>query len=124
MKITPELKKRLLLLIPFGLIFWIADKLGMVYRLSAGTGAVKLSNTVRNLPHLFDFPVISPHGNDLLFAVIVSAVMLLAVYLKSKNAKKYRKGEEYGSARWGTPADITPFMDKDPRNNVILTQRG
>ena len=122
MKIPSELKKRLLLLIPCGLIFWIADKLGMVYRLSAGTGAAKLTNTVRNLPHLFDFPPISIHGYDLLFAVIVSLVVLLAVYLKSRNAKKYRKGEEYGSARWGTPADLKPFMDKDPRKNLILTQ--
>lgn len=119
---TPKLKNWLFLLVPFGLIFWIANKLSWVFRLSAGTGAVKLSNTVRNLPHLFDFPVISLHSNDLLFAVIVSAVMLLTIYLKSKNAKKYRKGEEYGSARWGTPADIKPFMDKDPRKNVILTQ--
>ena len=122
MKITPGLKKRLLFLFPFSLIFCIADKLGFVYRLSAGTGAVKLSNTVRTLPHLFDFPPISIHGMDLLFAVIVSAALLLVLYAKRKNAKKYRKGEEYGNARWGTPADIKPFMDAAPRKNVILTQ--
>ncbi|WP_147553956.1 hypothetical protein [Christensenella timonensis] len=59
---------------------------------------------------------------DLLFAVIVSAALLLVLYAKRKNAKKYRKGEEYGNARWGTPADIKPFMDAAPRKNVILTQ--
>ena len=94
MKITPGLKKRLLFLFPFSLIFCIADKLGFVYRLSAGTGAVKLSNTVRNLPHLFDFPPISIHGMDLLFAVIVSAALLLVLYAKRKNAKKQTHVEE------------------------------
>ena len=122
MKITPGLKKRLLFLFPFSLIFCIADKLGFVYRLSAGTGAVKLSNTVRNLPHLFDFPPISIHGMDLLFAVIVSAALLLVLYAKRKNAKKYRKGAEYGSARWGNAEDIKPYIDPDFQNNIILTQ--
>ncbi|NLS84253.1 MAG: type IV secretory system conjugative DNA transfer family protein [Ruminococcaceae bacterium] len=71
--------------------------------------------------HAFSSPLPSFHPVDLLVGLCGAAALRLAVYIKSKNRKKYRQGMEYGSARWGTPEDIKPYMDADPENNIILT---
>ena len=85
-----------------------------------------------NLPYLlFVYPFdklafasagLSLNPTDLLIGLLGAAALRLAVYMKGKNAKKYRHGSEYGSARWGTPADIAPFVDKDFFNNIPMTQ--
>ena len=74
------------------------------------------------LPAAFANPLPSLHPLDILVGICCGAGLRLAVYLKSKNAKKYRHGMEYGSARWGTPADIAPFMAPKFEDNIILTK--
>ena len=92
-----NVKRQLMLNLPYAIIFSIA---------------------LRVLPQLpFELPV-----HDIAAALIVAVTIRLIVYVKGRNAKKYRKNEEYGSARWGKSEDIRPFMDKNPENNIILTQ--
>ena len=122
-KITAPLKKYVVPNLPYGMIFWFANKLGMAYRLAEGRDFLQklihsmatLNTAMTKLPpsfHLFDLAA------GLAGAVIIYAV----VYAKKKNAKKWRKDMEYGSARWGKPEDIKPFMDPNAENNIILTQ--
>ncbi|MCR5025647.1 MAG: type IV secretory system conjugative DNA transfer family protein, partial [Lachnospiraceae bacterium] len=83
----------------------------------------RLMGSLGNLGAAFENILPSIHPLDLLFGAVTGAGMRLVVYLKGKNAKKFRKGEEYGSARWGNEKDIEPYMDlENPENNVILTQ--
>ena len=118
-----NLKKLLLPNIPYVFIALFATKLGQAWRLADGADA---SQKLLHLPDGFSaaFQSVLPsfHPLDLLLGILVAAALRLAVYVKSKNAKKYRKNEEYGSARWGTPEDIRPFEDPVFQNNVILTQ--
>ncbi|NCB94767.1 MAG: type IV secretory system conjugative DNA transfer family protein [Clostridia bacterium] len=81
----------------------------------------KLYGVMMYFSHAFSSPFPSFHPVDLLVGLCGAATLRLAVYVKSKNRKKYRQGMEYGSARWGTPEDIKPYMDVDPENNIILT---
>ena len=118
-----SLKKRLIPWLPYGLIGLFATNLGEAWRLAAGTDASqKLLGLVAAIPLAFATPLPSFHPFDLLVGLCSAGLLRLAVYLKSKNAKKYRKGVEYGSARWGTPADIAPYVDPVFQQNVILTQ--
>ena len=118
-----SLKKRLLPWIPYVLIGLFATNLGEAWRLAAGTDASqKLLGLMASIPLAFAAPLPSFHPFDLLVGICSAGLLRLAVYLKSKNAKKYRKGVEYGSARWGTPADIAPYVDPVFQQNVILTQ--
>ena len=118
-----SLKKRLIPWLPYGLIGLFATNLGEAWRLAAGTDASqKLLGLVASIPLAFATPLPSFHPFDLLVGLCSAGLLRLAVYLKSKNAKKYRKGVEYGSARWGTPADIAPYVDPVFQQNVILTQ--
>ncbi|MEA5151328.1 MAG: type IV secretory system conjugative DNA transfer family protein [Oscillospiraceae bacterium] len=118
-----NLKKLLLPNIPYLFIFWLFDKMGQAFRLSDGANVVyQLVDAVGGLAALGTDPLPSIHPRDLLAGLAGAAGIRLAVYLKSKNAKKYRKDVEYGSARWGTPEDIKPFADTKFENNVILTQ--
>ena len=118
-----SLKKRLLPWIPYVLIGLFATNLGEAWRLAAGTDASqKLLGLMASIPLAFAAPLPSFHPFDLLVGLCSAGLLRLAVYLKSKNAKKYRKGIEYGSARWGTPADIAPYVDPVFQQNVILTQ--
>ena len=117
------LKKVLLLNAPYALFALFATKIGLAMRLAPGSGIKEKA------PHILDGLVAafadlwpSLHPFDLLVGIAVACLIRLAVYMKGKNAKKYRKNEEYGSARWGTPEDIAPFMDPVFQNNVILTQ--
>ena len=118
-----SLKKRLIPWLPYGLIGLFATNLGEAWRLASGTDASqKLLGLMASIPLAFATPLPSFHTFDLLVGLCSAGLLRLAVYLKSKNAKKYRKGVEYGSARWGTPADIAPYVDPVFQQNVILTQ--
>ena len=118
-----SLKKRLIPWLPYVLIGLFATNLGEAWRLAAGTDASqKLLGLMASIPLAFATPLPSFHPFDLLVGLCSVGLLRLAVYLKSKNAKKYRKGVEYGSARWGTPADIAPYVDPVFQQNVILTQ--
>ena len=118
-----NLKKAVIQALPYVFIGLYATKLGQMWRLTEGT---ELGERILNLGQGFVLAMESPLPSfqpfDLLVGVVFAAVIRLAVYSKSKNAKKYRRNEKYGSARWGKPEDITPYVDEDFRNNVILTQ--
>lgn len=118
-----KVKKYILPNLPYLFIFWLADKLGQAFRLSDGANVgVKLIDAVNGLALLSRDPLPSLHPRDLLAGIAGAAVIWLVVYFKKKNAKKWRKNIEYGSARWGGPDDIKPFVDPKLENNVILTQ--
>ena len=117
-----NLKKHLLPNLPYVLIALYATKLGQAWRLAPGADAsAKLLGLLDGLAAAFQSALPSFHPLDLLVGLCCGAALRLAVYIKGKNAKKYRKGAEYGSARWGTREDIRPFMDPIFENNVILT---
>ena len=117
-----NLKKYLLPNLPYVLIALYATKLGQAWRLAPGGDAsAKLLGLLDGLAAAFQSALPSFPPLDLLVGLCCGAALRLAVYLKGKNAKKYRKGAEYGSARWGTREDIRPFMDPIFENNVILT---
>ena len=118
-----NIKKLLILNLPYLLIGLFATKLGQAYRLAAGSGfSDKLLNLMGGFAEAFQSPLPSFHPGDLLIGLCCGAALRLAVYIKSKNAKKFRKNTEYGSARWGTQEDIAPYVDPVFQNNVILTQ--
>ena len=120
---TDKLKKYVLPNLPYLLIFWFANKLGWAYRLAPGANfGSKLTGSVSNLNFAFGDPLPSFVPFDLMAGIAGAALVYAIVYLRGKNAKKYRKGVEYGSARWGGAKDIQPFMDAKPENNIILTQ--
>lgn len=105
--------------IPFLIFGWLGNKLSYAYY----AADKELRTLFLNLGDVFTDPLPSFRPFDLLFGATVGGAMLLVMYFKKKNAKKYRHGEEYGSASWGTPKDIKPFIDfTDFDNNVILTQ--
>ena len=119
---TDKLKKYLIPNIPYLFILWACLKLGTPYRLAAGADvAHKLMGLGQTIgPAFADFaPGLAPF--DWLVGIVGAAAFRLLIYTKSKNAKKYRRDEEYGSARWGTAKDIQPFVDPKFENNVILT---
>jgi type IV secretion system protein VirD4 len=123
MKITGFLKRSVLPNLPYLLIFWFADKLGMAYRLAPGADFLRrLTRSVGTLSAAMRDPLPSFVLLDVTVGVLGAVIVYAVVYVKKKNAKKYRKDVEYGSARWGTPADIAPFMDGDKENNIILTR--
>ena len=118
-----SIKKIILPNLPYLFIALFATKLPQAWRLAAGADASeKLLHLLGSLAGAFRSPLPSFHPLDLCIGILIAAAIRLAVYLKAKNAKKYRKNVEYGSARWGTREDIAPFMDADPRRNIILTQ--
>ena len=123
MRKTLDIKKLVLLNLPYVFAFYFVDKLATVFRLAPGTEFIdKLTGGFANFGAAFANPLPSFHPVDLLIGVAGGALLKLAVYIKGKNRKKFRQGEEYGSARWGRPEDIRPYMDDDFSNNVILTQ--
>lgn len=118
-----NLKKLLLPNIPYVFIALLATKLGEAARLVPGANfSGKALHIMEGLQTAFSSPVPSLHPVDLLVGIALAGILWLAVYVKGRNAKKFRKNEEYGSARWGTRDDIAPYIDPDFRNNVILTQ--
>ena len=122
---TKELKKQLILNIPYIVLGLVATNLGEAWRLATGANmSEKLQSIVLDgmIGQAFANPLPSLYPTDLLVGIACGAALRLAVYLKGKNAKKFRHNEEYGSARWGKHADIEPFEDPVFANNVILSQ--
>ena len=119
----PEIKKLLILNLPYLLFVYLFDTAGAAVRLSPGMDASqKILNLGEGFTAAFASAAPSFHPADLLIGIAGAVIIRLAVYLKGKNAKKYRKGIEYGSARWGTAEDIKPYIDPVFENNIPLTQ--
>lgn len=120
---STKAKKFLSLYLPYVILGLIATKLGQAWRLAAGADiGEKILNLVASFSAAFQSPLPSFHPTDLLIGFAIAAAIRLYVSCKARNAKKYRKNVEYGSARWGKPADIEPYIDPRFENNVILTQ--
>lgn len=120
---TDSIKKYVIPNIPYLFILWACLKLGTAYRLAAGADfAHKLMGLGQTIgPAFADFAP-GLHPFDWLIGIVGAVGFRLLIYMKSKNAKKFRRDEEYGSARWGTEKDIKPFVDPKFENNVILTK--
>ena len=118
-----ELKRIVLLNIPYFLMGLFATNLGEAWRLAEGADvSAKILGFFTALPLALKNPMPSLHPRDLLVGIFCGAALWLAVYLKGKNAKKYRHNIEYGSARWGTSKDIAPFQAPEFKDNIILTK--
>ena len=120
---TKKLTKLLALYLPYILLGLVATNFGEAWRLAEGKElGDKIMSMMGTIPVAFTNPLPSLHPLDLLVGLCCGAGLRLAVYLRGKNAKKYRHGMEYGSARWGTPKDIEPFMAPKFADNIILTK--
>ena len=120
---TKKLTKLLALYLPYILLGLVATNFGEAWRLAEGKElGDKIMSMMGTFPMAFANPLPSLHPLDLLVGLCCGAGLRLAVYLRGKNAKKYRHGVEYGSARWGTPKDIEPFMAPKFADNIILTK--
>ena len=120
---TDKLKKQIILNLPYLIFVYLFDKLCQGIRLAPGADASeKLLHIGQGFSAAFASLAPSFHLLDLCMGAAGAVLIRLAVYSKGKNAKKYRRGIEYGSARWGTPADIAPYADPDFFQNVLLTQ--
>ena len=120
---TKKLTKLLALYLPYLLLGLVATNFGEAWRLAEGKElGDKIMSMMGTIPVAFANPLPSLHPLDLLVGLCSGAGLRLAVYLRGKNAKKYRHGMEYGSARWGTPKDIEPFMAPKFADNIILTK--
>ena len=120
---TKKLTKLLALYLPYILLGLAATNFGEAWRLAEGKElGDKIMSLMDTIPAAFSNPLPSLHPLDLLVGLCCGAGLRLAVYLRGKNAKKYRHGMEYGSARWGTPKDIEPFMAPKFADNIILTK--
>ena len=118
-----KMKKLLILNLPYFLVGLFATNLGEAWRLAEGAdSSAKILSFFNALPIALNNPLPSFHPLDLLIGILCGAGLRLAVYLKGKNAKKYRHNVEYGSARWGTAKDIEPFIAPKFEDNVILTK--
>ena len=116
-------KKALLPNLPYVFIALLCTKLGQAARLATGADfSGKFLHFLEGLSDAFSVPLPSFHPVDLCVGIAIAAAMRLGVYVKGKNAKKFRHNQEYGSARWGTAADIAPYVDPAFENNIILTQ--
>ena len=120
---TKKLTKLMALYLPYLLLGLVATNFGEAWRLAEGKElGDKIMSMMGTIPVAFANPLPSLHPLDLLVGLCCGAGLRLAVYLRGKNAKKYRHGMEYGSARWGTPKDIEPFMAPKFADNIILTK--
>ena len=111
-------KKKIISNLPFLIFFWIFDKLSYTVRLSEEN---ILISVVKGVSELTKAPLLSFHFTDISAGIVGALAVKGILYLRSKNAKKFRKGIEYGSARWGTPEDIKPYIDEDFFSNILLT---
>jgi len=122
--VSIDWKRLLRLSIPYLLVFWFFNRLGEGYRLAAGADALDKAfgafATLGDVLGRAPFP--SLHPSDLLWGVAGTAAVWAVVQFKRKSGKKFRQGEEYGSARWGTRKDIQPFIDPKFERNILLTQ--
>lgn len=121
---TRKLKKLIIKAIPYVAFSYVGNLIGFAYRTAEGDGfQEKLLPFMSNLGVAFARIIPSLHPFDILFGLVLAGVMRLVLYVKSKNRKKFRQGEEYGSVVWGGEKDIEPYMDLScPENNVILTK--
>ena len=116
-------KKLIIPNIPYVFFVYLFDKVGQAARLAPGADiSEKILNITQGFSEAFSNALPSVHPLDLLIGIVGAVVIRLIVYVKGKNEKKYRKGAEYGSARWGNAEDIKPYIDPDFQNNIILTQ--
>ena len=120
---STKMKKLLILNLPYVIAGMLATNIWEAWRLAEGADtSAKLFSFFSAIGVAFSNPLPSIHPADLLFGIICGAALRFAVWMKGRNAKKYRHGMEYGTARWGTQKDIEPFMDPEFQNNVILTR--
>ena len=118
-----DVKKLIILNIPYVIVFYMVDKVAWLYRhVNGDLAGMRLVNTFTNFKLAFQNPIPSFHLTDILIGIAGALIMKAVVYYRGKNAKKFRQGVEYGSARWGTPADIKPYVDEKDDNNIILTE--
>ena len=118
-----RIKKKCTQNVPYLILGLYATKLMQTYRLAEGTDfATKVLHLGEGFSKVFESPFPSFVGVDLLLGLVCGVLLRLAVWIRGKNRKKYRKDMEYGSARWGNTMDIRPFVDEKADNNVILTQ--
>ena len=118
-----SIKKYVLPNLPYAVIGLYATKLGQAWRLAEGADtSQKILHLLDGISTAFQNSYPSFHPADLLVGLLCGAALRLAVYVKSKNAKKYRRNMEYGSARWGSPQDIAPYIAPKFEDNIILTQ--
>ena len=118
-----DVKKLIILNIPYVIVFYMVDKVAWLYRhVNGDLAGMRLVNTFTNFKLAFQNPLPSFHPTDILIGIAGALIMKAVVYYSGKNAKKFRQGVEYGSARWGTPADIKPYVDEKDDNNIILTE--
>lgn len=117
-----DLKKKLIMNSPYLFFVYLFDKLAQAFRIINGDMSFKILHIGAGLNYSFSHPLPSIHLIDIVIGIAGTVVIRLLVYMKGKNAKKYRQGMESGSARWGTKEDIKPYMDDDFYNNVFLTQ--
>ena len=118
-----DVKKLIILNIPYVIVFYMVDKVAWLYRhVNGDLAGMRLVNTFTNFKLAFQNPLPSFHPTDILIGIAGALIMKAVVYYRGKNAKKFRQGVEYGSARWGTPADIKPYVDEKDDNNIILTE--
>ena len=121
---SQRIKKLILNYLPFAIFAYIGNKIGYAYRIAEGNGlSEKFLPCMSNLDDSFFKIFPSIHLQDIIVGLVLAGVMKLIIYIKSKEKKKFRYGEEYGSAVWGTHKDVQPYMDSNNfSNNVILTQ--
>lgn len=120
---SKKMKKLLILNIPYLVLGLLFTKLPEAWRYTSGADlGQKILNLGEGISKAFAVPFPSFYPTDLLIGLAIGALLRLIIYVRSKNAKKYRKGVEYGSARWGNAKDIEPYVDPVFQNNVILTQ--
>jgi len=118
-----NIKKIILPNLPYVLFIWLFDKLGQAFRLAGGTDlSAKILNLGGGFQAAFENMAPSFHAVDFCIGIVGAVIIRLVVYFKGRSAKKYRKGMEYGSARWGGAEDIKPYMDPVFQNNILLTQ--
>ena len=118
-----NIKKLIITNLPYAVLGLVCTNLGEAWRMASGSDASdKILSLFGTLPAAFGNPMPSLHALDLCVGLICGLLLRFAVYMKGKNAKKYRHGYEYGAARWGTAEDIRPYIDPVFKNNIILTQ--
>lgn len=118
-----EMVKRILLHIPYVVVFYVVNKCAWLFQYCRGSTIVdRLIVLLANYPLAFRNICPSFRPDDLIAGVVAAVGVWAVVYFKGKNAKKFRQGEEYGSARWGNEKDIAPFIDPVFENNILLTQ--
>ena len=122
MKTKTDIRKLLIMNLPCVIFGFLMSNIGEAWRLTEGMKeSQRFLAFTEMIPEAFANPLPGFNAEDILFGIAAAVIMRLLIAVKGSNQKKYRHGREYGSARWGTRKDIEPFMDPDPRNNVILT---